>query len=104
VCGLSSQVGALFAVVKDGIRATLLNGVLGGFTAYNTAVTNLLLAELVKQRGGNPDIDVEELVKASKDIVYSVSNSLLEIAEEHLTRREVEEIKRYTDTLQKLTK
>ena len=99
-----AQVRALFPIVKDGLRATLLNSVLVGFTAYNTAVTNLLLAELVKKSGGNPAIDVERLFKASKDIVYKVSGDLMEIAEEHLTRKEVEELHDYIQALKEITK
>jgi len=99
-----AQVRALFPIVKDGLRATLLNSVLVGFTAYNTAVTNVLLAELVKKSGGNPAIDVEKLVKASKDIVYKISGDLEEIAEEHLTRKEVEEIHGYIQALKEITK
>lgn len=98
------SVRALFPIVKDTLRATLLESVFGGFTAYNTAVTNLLLSEMIETSGGNPKIDTEKLLKTSKDTVYSISNSLLEIAEEHLTRKEIEELKRYTETLKELTK
>jgi len=93
-----------YLLAKDTLRATLLNSVLAGFTVYNTAITNLLLAEMLKKSGGNPKVDIEKIWKTSKDTVYSISNSLLEISEEHLTRREVEELKRYTDMLKELVK
>ena len=99
-----AQVRALFPIVKDGLRATLLNSVLVGFTAYNTAVTNVLLAELVKKNGGNPAVDVEKLFKASKEIIYKISGDLEDMAEEHLTRKEVEEIHNYIQALREITK
>jgi len=98
------EVRALFPIVKDGLRATLLNSVLSGFTAYNTTVTNLLLAKLVEKSGGNPAVDVDKFYKASKDIIYRISGDLMEIAEEHLTRKEVEDLHGYIQTLKEITK
>jgi len=48
--------------------------------------------------------DVKKLLEASKDVVYSISSDLMEIAEEHLTRREIERLKECIDRLQELTK
>jgi len=95
----------LFPIAKDTLRATLLNSVFGGFTVYNTAVSNLLLAELVKLSGGNPTIDAERLYDASKEIVHDISKSLLDIVnrQRQLTKDEVAELKRYINALQALT-
>jgi len=62
--------------------------------------------------GGNPkaveqlllkEEEVKKLFKASKDVAFSIFSELMHIAEEHLTRREIEKLKRYVDTLQELT-
>lgn len=125
--GVLSEVRALFPLVKDDLRATLLGGILAGFsayntavTAYNTAITNLLLLELIRRlpkgERQNPNSieelpklligreDVENSLRVQKSLINSISNSLMEIAEEHLTRREIEEVRRYVETLQELIK
>ena len=94
----------MFPVVKDRLRVAILSSILAGFTAFNTAVTNLLLWELVRRGGGNPEIDVEKLFKASKEVVYKISGDLMDIAEEHLTRKEVEVVHEYLNASRELAK
>ena len=101
---LMAQVRALFPIVKDGLRAAILGSIMNSFTAFNTAVTALLLSELVRKSGGNPQVDVEKLFKASKEIIYKISGDLQDMAEEHLTRKEVDEVHEYITTLRELTK